>query len=273
MSSAEAPDVTVESMLLPPDSEHLESDASRNKKYYFDDNVLIFRVGSQLFKVHRHFLRKESEVFNWMFACPPGADSPDGGSDERAIPLHGVTPAEFEALLDFFYEEKFQHHNISMLEWINLLAISTRFDFQRLRECAITAIEHGLCNNKGPVQDVNPIEQLLLAEKHDIPHWRRIAYVKICERSDPIQEWEAEKIGARETALLARARETIRNPHHRVPSPLPFHPMPLGLSHTPIAMHFSLPGSPGPPSNGFYHNRHRVDAIVSEVFFPSENHD
>jgi hypothetical protein len=62
-------------------------------------------VGSQLFKVHRHFLRKESEVFNWMFACPPGADSPDGGSDERAIPLHGVAPAEFEALLDFFYEE------------------------------------------------------------------------------------------------------------------------------------------------------------------------
>jgi hypothetical protein len=44
MSSAEAPDVTVESMLLPPDSEHSESDASRNKKYYFDDNVSIFRV-------------------------------------------------------------------------------------------------------------------------------------------------------------------------------------------------------------------------------------
>jgi hypothetical protein len=43
MNSAEAPDVTVEGMLLPPDSEHSES-ASRNKKYYFDDNVSIFRV-------------------------------------------------------------------------------------------------------------------------------------------------------------------------------------------------------------------------------------
>jgi hypothetical protein len=160
-----------------------------------------------------------------------------------------------------------------MREWINLLAISTRFDFQRLRECAITAIEHGRRNNrKGPVQDVNPIEQLLLAEKHDIPHWRRIAYVKICERSDPIQEWEAEKIGARETALLARARETIRNPHHRVPSPPPFNSI-LSYSHIPIVIDASLPRSPGPSSNGFYHNRHRVDAIVSEVFFPSENHD
>jgi hypothetical protein len=36
--------------------------------------------------------------------CPPGSDGPDGCSDDRAIPLTGVTCEEFESLLGFFYE-------------------------------------------------------------------------------------------------------------------------------------------------------------------------
>ncbi|KAJ7243590.1 hypothetical protein B0H12DRAFT_1022919 [Mycena haematopus] len=253
-------------MLLTPDIEPSQADDSprKNKRYYFDDDVMaIFLVGNQHFKVHRYYLRKESEVFNWMFACPPGADSPDGCSDERAIPLPGVTPPEFEALCDFFYEEKFQHHRASTREWISLLSISTRFDFQRLRECAIAALEN---RSIGPTfwrGEIDPIEQIVLAEKHDIPHWLRIAYVKICERSDPLEEWEAEKIGARKTALLARARETVRNPHHHTP------PAPASRSPSPAASVLSdmVSHAPRSPSNGFYHNRHRVDAIVSEVFF------
>ncbi|KAJ7676326.1 hypothetical protein B0H14DRAFT_3684752, partial [Mycena olivaceomarginata] len=172
------------------------------------------QAGNQLFKIHRHFLEKESEVFHYMFICPSGPSGPDGFSNERAIPLPGVTAAEFEALLDFFYTEKFQRHQAAMREWIDLLAISTRFDFQRLRECAIHAIEQGQWTQGRRMRmrkiDIDPIEQILLAEKHDVPHWLRIAYVAICERSDPLEEWEAEKIGARKTALLARAREAVR---------------------------------------------------------------
>ncbi|KAJ6588112.1 hypothetical protein B0H19DRAFT_922518, partial [Mycena capillaripes] len=219
-----------------------------------------------LFKIHRHFLRKESEVFNWMFACPPGANDPDGGSDECAIPLPGVTPAEFEALLDFFYDEKFQRYQASMREWIDLLAISTRFDFQRIRESAIDAIEHSRWRHERGVSNViDPIEQIVLAEKHDISHWLRIAYVAICERGQPLQEWEAEKIGYRKTALLARARETVRDPHHHIPSPPP------SPCRSPRAL-YDILGEDGPstPPNGFYHNRYRVEAIVSEVFFPVE---
>ena len=64
---------------------------------------LYLQVENQLFKVHRHFLIRESPVFQWMFACPPRQDGPDGVSDQRPIPLPGVLSREFEALLDFFY--------------------------------------------------------------------------------------------------------------------------------------------------------------------------
>jgi hypothetical protein len=117
---------------------------------------------------------------------------------------------------------------------------------------------------------IDPIEQIVLAEKHEIPHWFRIAYVSICERSEPLEEWEARKIGFRKTTLLARARETVRNPHHRTPTPPP-----VFLSFSPASA-IGSPHEVWPPlpkevsSNGFYHNRNRVDAIVSEVFFPPD---
>jgi hypothetical protein len=67
---------------------------------------------------------------------------------------------------------KFQRHEASMREWIDLLAISTRFDFQRIRECAIDAIENSRWEHvwrPGHLNNIDPIEQILLVEKHDIP--------------------------------------------------------------------------------------------------------
>ncbi|KAJ7612315.1 hypothetical protein DFH06DRAFT_1109508 [Mycena polygramma] len=262
MNDTEVP----QSLLLTPENECLASEKPRrNKKYHIEDTMSVFLVGNQLFKIHRHFLVKESQAFEWMFLCPPPAGGAEGTSDERPIALADVTPAEFEALLDFFYEEKFQRCRASMREWINLLSISTRYDFQRLRDCAIDAIEHSKWPfTLGSMHDnIDPVEQIVLAEKHDIPHWLRIAYVQICERSDPLSESEARKLGYHTTALLARARETVRNPHHRVPSPPPQEPSsPVDVLDTPNIFPISF------PTNGFYHDRHRVDAIVSEVLFP-----
>ncbi|KAJ7178196.1 hypothetical protein C8R46DRAFT_1346416 [Mycena filopes] len=252
---------------LTPQSEDATPETTHNHdKYYLDDTMSIFLVGNQRFKVHRYFLMKESQVFNWMFACPPGGAEPDGCSDERAIPLPGVTSVEFERLLDFFYTEKFQHQAL-MAEWLDLLAISTRFDFQRLRECAIDAVDHSRWAQprRGNRITIDPIDQIVLAELHDIPHWLPVAYTAICERSGPLEEWEAEKIGYRKTVLLAQAREAIRNPHH--PTAVASPPEPVVMGFSPLSDVISLPGTPV-PSNGFYHNRSRVTAIVNEVFFP-----
>ncbi|KAJ7118423.1 hypothetical protein C8R43DRAFT_901562 [Mycena crocata] len=234
-----------------------------------EDIMSIFLVENQRFKVHRHFLVQESDVFKWMFICPPGSGEPDGSTDERPILLPGVTAMEFETLLDFFYTEKFQRHDALMEEWIELLAISTRFDFQRLRECAIDAIDHSRWRMQRPWNrriSIDPIEQIILAEKHDIPHWLPTAYALMCERSHPLEEWEAEKIGYRKTTLLARAREAVRNPQHNPPEPEPAMDTPQVEPAVVLDTVQSL--TPGSPSNGFYHNRSRVNAIVSEVFFP-----
>jgi hypothetical protein len=60
----------------------------------------MLQVGGTKFKVHRHFLTRDSVYFQELFAGPLGDF---GARDNEAIPLEGVTSAEFECLLDFFY--------------------------------------------------------------------------------------------------------------------------------------------------------------------------
>ncbi|KAJ7766345.1 hypothetical protein DFH07DRAFT_809654 [Mycena maculata] len=246
-----------------------EPQIDRNNKYYLDDPMAIFLVGNQHFKVHRHFLEKGSEVFHSMFMCPADSSGPDGFTDDRAIPLSGVTSMEFETLLDYFYDEKFQRYQSTMEQWIDLLAISTRFNFEKIRNYAIDAIEYSRWPaERSRKSTIGSIDQIVLAEKHDIPHWLPNAYALICERGSPLEEWEAEKIGYRTTTLLARAREAVRNRHHKIPTPVPSPPpSSLGLDSPALSV-FSLRE---PDSNEFSHNRARVEAIVSEVFFPAGN--
>lgn len=168
-----------------------------------------------------------------MFSSPSPEHGPDGVSETRPIHLPGVKAREFERLLDFFYKGYacYKYTGFTALltifrafrlqdgtglltneptndeqfiqQWVDLLSIATRFDFQNVRECAIEVIE-----KHSPPLD--PVERLCLAEKHDIQQWIAPAFESLCQRRDPLEIHEAERIGLRNTALLARAREAIR---------------------------------------------------------------
>lgn len=85
-------------------------------------NSYHVQVEDQLFKVHRYFLSRESQVFHWMFACPPRGDGQEGDSDDKPIRLPNVTPKEFESLLDFFYK-KYATYACDHLTWISILIL------------------------------------------------------------------------------------------------------------------------------------------------------
>jgi hypothetical protein len=143
-------------------------------------------------------------------------------------------------------------HNtpISGNHLINLLSISTRFDFEQIRQRAISGLDL-----------LDPIEKIVLAVKYDIPQWFAPAYAALCQRPNPLEEWEARKIGWTKTVLVARAREAVRESYRdgRRSPPLltPSPPTPiLVLSDAPTHP-FYQPYSPS-----------RVARIVNEVFFP-----
>jgi hypothetical protein len=89
--------------------------------------------------------------------------------------------------------------------WTLLLSISTRFEMHRVRSRAITEI-----NIFHP--RIDPVDQVVLAVRHNVPEWLPQAYTAICKRAEPIEIDDARKLGLETTVLLAKAREGVRNP-------------------------------------------------------------
>ncbi|KAJ7766344.1 hypothetical protein DFH07DRAFT_352107 [Mycena maculata] len=216
-----------------------------NPRYYFDDQISFFKVENQKYRVHRHFLARDSIYFQELFAGPLG----DFGAEEsEAIPLEGVGSAEFECLLDFFYNGMYRQSNMSLSQWITLLSISTRLRFDLLRALAIQSIE------ESPTT-IDPVDKLVLAIKYKIPKWLAPAYTALCQRPNCLEEWEAEKIGLKKTVQIARAREAFRDGGYR--------------SRAPSPVYCWRPSAPSPVHSPVIdYNATRAARIVDEVFFP-----
>ena len=92
-------------------------------------------------------------------------------------------------------------HATGVAQLLDLLSISTFYDFGLVREYAIRAIE----TNGG----LDPIDKICYANQCDIPEWLFTAYKELSQRSAPLEVSEAERIGLTTTILVAKARERI----------------------------------------------------------------
>jgi hypothetical protein len=93
--------------------------------------------------------------------------------------------------------------DVSLTEWKALLVIGSRFDCPRIRQRAIDEVD-------AFEPSIDPVEQIELARKHSVPQWLLRAHEEICQRHEPVTPDEAERLGARTTALLGLARERSR---------------------------------------------------------------
>ncbi|KZP16990.1 hypothetical protein FIBSPDRAFT_1047107 [Athelia psychrophila] len=159
--------------------------------FFIEDVLSVFRVENCLFKVHRFFLDRESTRF------PQGVSS-----TTHPIDLDGVSRFEFKSLMNFFYHGMHNTTTPSLPQWTALLSISTRFDMFKVRERAISEIT-------SLRRDIDPIDQIALAQKYDVPAWLSDAYTALCERERPLAAEEARKMNGDIPYLIAEARENI----------------------------------------------------------------
>lgn len=131
-------------------------------------------------------------------------------------------------------------HATDVSKLLELLSISTFYDFGLVREYAIRAIE----TNGG----LDPVDKICYANQCDVPEWLFTAYKELSRRSATLEVSEAERIGLTTTILIAKARERIIRDKTRselLPQPA-----------------FSWPQEkPTDP----------VDAIINSVFFNETN--
>ena len=172
-----------------------------------------------LFNVHRYFLKKESPVFADMFSL----QSSEGSSDSNPILLEGTTPFELETFLACIYPRCAT--NLSAIShassqrcpsrlgkvdelpsesWISVLKFATKWQCDAVRDIAM---EH--------LQDIRKdaptlAQQIALAKMLHLDAWYQQACLKMCERSSPLTEAEAELLDKREIVRISAMRHFVR---------------------------------------------------------------
>ncbi|KAF5392801.1 hypothetical protein D9757_000925 [Collybiopsis confluens] len=180
---------------------------SQCNEYYFDHAIpiVVILVQGHLFKVHRHFLERDSLLLRGVLSTVQEPQI-------RPLEMQGISSREFTALLDFFYQGMYRDHKmVPVSEWMDLLAAASVLKFDRVLEHAIAAIDSAISHvSETSTESVCPdaVDMIILAERFGVRKWLRPAYISLCKREEPLSLEEAEKIGSIEKVVkLTRARE------------------------------------------------------------------
>ncbi|THH32873.1 hypothetical protein EUX98_g1343 [Antrodiella citrinella] len=170
--------------------------------------MVIFEVEGYLYRVSMNLLEKESDYFRRLLVRHSQAGM-YGKTDGMPIPLVDLERSAFDCILRFLHFSEraisvYEPDTISLDEWISLLSVSTLLQFARIRRWAIREIT-------AQFSSLDAATVIVLATKHDVPQWLAPAYSELCRRREPLDDSEAEELGAVTTARVGRAREAIRD--------------------------------------------------------------
>jgi BTB/POZ domain len=213
---------------------------------------ITFQVEDCLYRIHRFYLVTESSFFRDMLSLPNTGS--EGQSDDNPIFLHQTNRMEFDSLLEYFYfgcasltrtrsvtpQYMLPHsqkatYKPSEEAWAAILSVSKRLLFDEVHQQATEELTRRL-------DTMDPIQQLLIAQKHSITEWRVPAYVKLVERPDRLTLEDAEKLPLADVLAIANCREIY---HHRDNCPVGFIPVPaFGQSAFGQFGQFKLPLQP-----------------------------
>ncbi|KZP17346.1 hypothetical protein FIBSPDRAFT_1046871 [Athelia psychrophila] len=97
-----------------------------NSRHYIRDDVAIFKVANQLFRIHRTLLDEETDMI------PRGEDP---------IELTNIKPGDFEILLDFLnLGTRHDKKPLTVVDWASVIAVSSIYGMQRVLNLACKSV-------------------------------------------------------------------------------------------------------------------------------------
>ncbi|CAE7145562.1 unnamed protein product [Rhizoctonia solani] len=175
----------------------------RHPKFCFDDTLIAIQIENTLFNVHKYQLAK-SEIFSDMFKMPrPEGNGPEEGSSlEHPISLKGVSASDFAALMTVLYASHFSDDQPAPQASLIIPAfrLANMFNFSELRAYLLPLAEKHL----------DGVDKIMFAREFDIKEWLALAHVRLCQREQPLNAEEAEKLGVQSVLLISNMREQQR---------------------------------------------------------------
>ena len=84
-------------------------------------------------------------------------------------------------------------------EWISILELASKWEFQSLCRRAINELD----------SLATPIEKVILSRKYDIPELRLRGYVDLCQSTIPLTEEDGERLGLQDVIKIYRVRQEL----------------------------------------------------------------
>ncbi|KAG1728897.1 hypothetical protein EDB19DRAFT_135768 [Suillus lakei] len=178
-------------------------------EYYLPDGNITFLVENILFRVHRSFFERESQVFIQELAQAPQ----DGISDDSAFRVDEATSADFATLLWVWYSPQYRLDNKRSDHWLVILELSMRWQFLEMKELAVDQLQN---------LKMDPVEKIAIYNKYEIDKSLLLPeYKHLCTREGQMSIEEGEKVGlltvlaihqARERAMKSAAAKECRSP-------------------------------------------------------------
>ncbi|KAF8549175.1 hypothetical protein OG21DRAFT_1470332 [Imleria badia] len=170
---------------------------SNHPEYYLSDGSVSFLTGNILFRVHKSFFERESEVFRNLFETA-AVDDPQSGTDARPFTLD-VKPDEFEQLLWVWYDREYSYQQPTKEQWVTILRLATRWEFLKIRELAIRQLV---------ALDLPPAERISIYKEHGIDDERLLSsYVELCRSPTVPTKADGDLIEMETLINILQARE------------------------------------------------------------------
>lgn len=187
-------------------------------KYYIETGDLTVIVESTRFKIHSHFLTRESPVFDdqiKQLEVPQNGAMGDRSTPSALGPIildSSVRADDFGKLLSVFYPEKYIYEKPAE-DWDVILGLAIKWSFNEVKELCIRELS----------KDSVPIAtRLAIFEAHNLdPRIVRPLYAILCASELPLTLTEMERLGIRSSYIIMSARERLRSAGEEGRSPLP----------------------------------------------------
>ncbi|KAF9047604.1 hypothetical protein BJ165DRAFT_1344083 [Panaeolus papilionaceus] len=189
----------------------------KQHKYYIDSADLTVIAEDTRFKIHSHFLTRESSVFREQIGRleVPLVAIGDHAAPAAVNPIvldASVKADHFGKLLSVFYPDKYIYDKPAE-DWDIILALAIKWSFDEVRDLCIRELS----------KDNVPIAlRLAIFEANNLDdNIVHPLYSILCTSEQPLTLPDMERLGIRASYIIMTARECLRSPGVKGRSPLP----------------------------------------------------
>ncbi|TFK74674.1 hypothetical protein BDN72DRAFT_853980 [Pluteus cervinus] len=175
---------------------------TKHPEFFLVGGDIYLQAEQTLFRVHSHFLIRDSSRFRYLFRPPSRPAKQRRGTTPRR-PIRLDEKAEtLELLFQVIYNPRYNMYSFTTRQWGLVLDIAHRWELKAIREVAISEVDKILSPTS---------RRIGFYSRHKVPSSRLIPYyLELCLRPDCLSDDEIVIIGQGVSSTIMRTRERSR---------------------------------------------------------------